>query len=71
MTDFIFVRTRTGKKIHVSSPGSSVCFCGHWLRVNATRMAVRTGLVKLEVLCERCAETCPLALRLLSEEVAA
>ena len=34
----IFVRTRTGKKIHAGSPGSSVTRCGHWLKVNSAAM---------------------------------
>lgn len=56
----ILVRTRTGRKVHVGSPGSSVTRCGVWLKVDGSAMAVRnadvirgigTGSVEL---CENC-----------------
>lgn len=37
--DWILVKTRSGKKVHSGSPGSSVTRCGHWLKVNGSVMA--------------------------------
>lgn len=34
----LLIRTRTGKKIHAGSSGSSVTNCGHWLKVNGAAM---------------------------------
>ncbi len=47
------VRTRTGTKVHAGSAGSSVTFCGVWLRVNGTHMRVR-GTVAKANLCRSC-----------------
>jgi hypothetical protein len=54
--DTIAVHTRTGRKVHAARPGSSVTFCGHWLRANASGYRVTQADVSafgLE-LCERC-----------------
>lgn len=50
----LFVRTRTGVKIHTGWGGSSVTGCGVWLRTNGSRMAVASTQVAREHLCENC-----------------
>jgi hypothetical protein len=52
---------RTGSKLHLSSPGSSVLNCGHWLKASAShfQLPVATALVWIDnskgsVLCEKC-----------------
>lgn len=56
--DTIYVATRTGKKLHKASPGSSVTRCGHWLRVDSRQMKVDVTEADLGrmalVLCEHC-----------------
>lgn len=49
---YITVRTKTGVKIHASQTTSSVCLCGHWLKVNATKRQV----FNTQVTCENCLE---------------
>lgn len=50
----ILIRTRTGKKIHSGSAGSSVAGCGHWLKVNGERMQIDPARVDRIHLCENC-----------------
>lgn len=50
--------TRTGKKVHVAHPGSSVTMCGHWMKFNASSYRIRVAQLGDErVVCERCATT--------------
>lgn len=57
-TETIYVSTRTGRKLHKASPGSSVTRCGHWLRVDASTMRVEITEAELAkadlVKCEHC-----------------
>lgn len=50
----LMIRTRTGKKVHKGSAGSSVTHCGHWLKVNGERMRVNPSQVHSANLCEHC-----------------
>ncbi len=53
----ILTATRTGKKAHIGSPGSSVTFCGHWLKFNANQNRVRIAQITDErQMCEKCVE---------------
>lgn len=46
--------TRSGTKVHVSSPGSSVTGCGTWLRTDCMRFAVRRDRIQPGSLCRSC-----------------
>lgn len=50
----IFTATRTGKRVHIASPGSSVTLCGHWLKFDSA--ANRMRRVDPAHVCERCEE---------------
>jgi hypothetical protein len=51
---YLFVRTKTGKKIHLASAGSSVCRCGHWLKTSSRNREVSPQRVESQHLCENC-----------------
>lgn len=57
--DYIYCRTRTGTKVHIASPGSSVTHCGHWMKYQAGRYRVPAAKLNPAVLCERCAPNGP------------
>lgn len=48
----IMVRTRTGKKVHRGSDGSSVTCCGVWLRSNGSYFKVDPARVHSAQLCD-------------------
>jgi hypothetical protein len=49
------VRTKSGQKLHKSHPGSSVTYCGHWLKVESTYFKViPTNVTPAHVMCEKC-----------------
>lgn len=56
-TNPIACRTRTGKKIHRAYSGSSVTWCGVWLRTNASNMQIHldnTPSCFSPAFCEHC-----------------
>lgn len=50
----LLVRTRHGKKVHIASEGSSVTYCGVWMKVSAQHMAVDSNAVQAQHICENC-----------------
>lgn len=50
--DYFTLRTRTGKELHGSWPGTSQTMCGRWLRASSTLFKVADGLDA--VTCETC-----------------
>lgn len=54
--DQIICRTKTGKKLHLSKPGSSVAYgCGHWFKASAVHFKVSpTNVTPEHVMCEKC-----------------
>lgn len=53
----IRVVTRSGSKVHVGSPGSSVTACGVWLRADARHFETERAVTCVKCLAHVC-ETC-------------
>jgi len=60
VNDEFICRTKTGKKLHRSHPGSSVAYgyangCGHWFKASASYFKVSpTAVTPEHVMCEIC-----------------
>lgn len=52
--EYVMCRTRTGDKIHVGPYGGSTTFCGVWLKVAPSQMAVDPERVEEKHRCESC-----------------
>jgi hypothetical protein len=59
-TGTVYCTTRTGKRVHVASAGSSVTYCGVWMREDSRRRVVDN--VEPAHVCESCAHSARLAL---------
>lgn len=60
-SDVIFLKTRTGRKIHLGYRGGSCCKCGHWNKISNAHLELSFARVKYLLensktmhLCEKC-----------------
>ncbi len=53
-TGTVFVRSWTGRRVHLAPIGSAFCYCGHWLRGNVRRLEIPPEQVEQRHVCLSC-----------------